>query len=220
MAYENEMDDGSPWVPDKPPPSNLSEDYLREEIKSAKNGIGGLLMIGFSVARTIQVFSRVPGTAGVTMLMIWMLGIGLQAAYLIGHEEKFGQVDATECVWLIVAQLGWWTLGAIRELFRTKRQTQIAVNEPGRGVLCRLLPFVSHDMGGAISDVVIGALLVVGLHAVGSPIQAGTYQVILGLTVFCHLCVFGQRLSYRLRVNAARKRARNWKKDVRGRHYV
>lgn len=217
----SESNDSSIWVPDKAPPNKLSEDYLKEEAKSAKNGIGGLLMIGFSVARAIQVFSRVPGTAGVYHYATFFVGIGLQAVYLIGHQEKYGRVDATDFRWLIFAQLACWFVAILCELVRTvRRSPRIQPTYSGRGILCQYLPSLTTDVGGIISDVAVAAGLIALLHAIGSSVQANTYKVILGLTMFCHACVHGQRFSYRQRVRYARRRARHWPNDVRGRHHL
>lgn len=220
MAYENEMDNSTPWVPNKPPPTGTPEDYHREEIKSAKTGVAILLIIGFGMARTIQVFSRWPGTSGVVMMLLWPAGLVVEGTYLLQHLEEYGRIDATDCRDLIAAQFAVYAVGLVVRLFRHRDAPTINQHDPGRGVLCWMLPFASHDVGGAISDLVVGATLIGIFHALGSPIQAGTYQVILGLTVFCHVCVLGQRLSHRLRADAARRRARNWRGDVKGRHYV
>lgn len=208
------------WVPEKAPPSRLTEEYVKEEINSAKNGIGGLLIIGFSVARTIQIFSRVPGTAGVTHLATFFLGSGLQAFYLVGHQQQYGRVDATDFQWLLVAQFACWFVGFAALMVRGRKSPRIRPNEAGRGLLSRYLPFLSHDVAGVVSDTLVGAALIGILYAIGSPIQANTYIVILGLTLFCHACVLGQRFSYRQRVRYAQRRAAKWPERVSGRHYL
>lgn len=212
MSYDEQMGQSNPWVPDKPPPGNLPEDYLREEIKSAKNGLGGLLIGGFTAGRTIQVFSRVPGTSGGIVTMLWLIGFFLQSYYLFGHREKYGEVDAIPYELFLLTQGAWWCVHLLCGFFGPRRSDY----ELGRGILCRFLPMYSHEAGGVISDVFVGMGLIGVLHLLDCPTQASTYYMILGLTLFCHVCVAGQKKSYELRLNAARKRAKNWHKDVRG----
>lgn len=213
-------DDSSPWVPDKPPPNKLSEEYLKEEVKSARNGIGGFLMLGFALGRTLQVFSRRPGSSGLWLLLAWLLGVSLQGFYLIGHAEKFGRVDATPFEWLLAAQaLAWLFCFAIACAQAIGRRLP-PMNEVGAGILEKYLPKTMRRHAGIISDALIGGVLIVGLRQLGSPVQAGTYQVIVGWVMACHAGVFYRNWVFQQRIRSAKYRALHWHKDVRGRHHL
>ena len=207
-------------VHDKQPPQKESEEYLEEEIKSARNGFGGLLIAGFALARTLQVFSRTPGSCGVLLLAAWLAAVAVQAVYFQGHIEKHGVIDATPYHWMLVAQSLPWSVGCLMTVFRSRRRRPIPDRELGRGILSSHLPKLSITAAGVVSDIAIGCVLIVALHLLGSPVQAGWYQVITGWAVFCHSCVFLRGWSYRQRVRAAAKRSKSWRNDVRGRHHV
>ncbi|MCD0458130.1 hypothetical protein [Roseiconus lacunae] len=213
-------DDSSPWVPDKPPPNKLSEDYLKEEIKSARNGISGFLMLGFAVGRTVQIFSRRPGTSGLWMLVAWLPGVGLQGFYLAGHAQKYGRTDATPFEWLIAFQALIWMYCLVVAVLQATFRTSPPMKDIGTGVLGRYLPISLQNQSDPLSDAVVGIVLIMGLHLIGSPVQAGTYQVIVGWIMICHCCVFYRDWSFRQRMRQTKARAGRWHEDVRGRHHL
>ncbi|MEM8669445.1 MAG: hypothetical protein AAGG48_18110 [Planctomycetota bacterium] len=213
-------DDSSPWVPDKPPPNELSEEYLQEEIKSARNGLGAFLIAGFAVGRNIQVFSRQPGTAGLYLLVAWPLGAALCGFYLFGHAEKYGEIDKIHPAWLLALQGGLWALGALMTGWNAIFGKRIPDQELGKGFLFRHSSRLTKRAAGAASDLIIGLCLLGVLYALNSPVQARCYAAILGWLQLCHLCVFLRDWLFRIRLRETKQRARRWHKDVRGRHYV
>ncbi|MEM9409652.1 MAG: hypothetical protein AAGA30_00975, partial [Planctomycetota bacterium] len=188
-----------------------------EEIKSARNGLGGFLIAGFSVGRTCQIFSRKPGTCGRLLLGAWVVGIGIQWFYFTGHVDKYGPIDATPFELLLLIQAVLWVVDCISMLAK-KRQP--GDKELGVGLLSNLLPKSSLFVSGLISDVVTGLAIYGLLIAVESPVQANWYLAITVWIVFCHFCIAFKAFTYRQRVRAAVKRSKRWRKDVKGRHYV
>lgn len=213
-------DDSSPWVPDKPPPNKLSDEYLQEEIKSARNGIGGFLIVGFMLGRNIQVFSRLPGTSGLYLVLAWPLAAGLCGFYLHGHAEQFGATDAIPFQWVIVIQSLIWALGLPVTLWRCTIGKRINEQEIGEGFLFRRSQRLTRWTAGVWSDIVAGAVLVGLLFAFDSPVQAKFYLVVLGWLACCHGCVLFRDLLWKARIRAAKRRANAWHEDVRGRHYL
>lgn len=213
-------DDSSPWVPDKPPPNKLAEDFLKEEIKSARNGLGGFLIAGFAVSRNIQIFSRQPGTAGLHLILAWPVGAGLCGFYLYGHAEKFGEIDSLHPAWLLALQGIVWAAGVLITIWNSFFGRRISVQELGEGFLFRTSHRLSRRATGIGSDLVVGTALVAVLFALDSPVQARCYLVILGCLSMCHACVLVRDLLYRLRIRDAKRRAGRWHEDVRGRHYL
>lgn len=211
------MDSMPPSI-DKPPPTKQTEDYLKEEIKSIRNGIGGFLLAGFTVGRTLQVFSRAPGSCGVLLHFAWIVGIFIQGFYFIGHVETHGRVDASPYELLICIQVMLWVIGLIITLRSDVRSKKIDPRYLGRGVLKANFPKANDVLIGVVSDILQGLLIIGFFNLVGSPVQAGWYKFILVWVLVCHACAYLRGWSYRRRVRSAMKRSASWREDVRGRH--
>jgi len=203
--------------PDKAPPAKHAEEYLKDEVKSARNGIGGLLLIGHTLCRTVQVFSRVPGSCGGLMLFAWIPAVGAQAYYFQGNLELHGRQDAIDFEWLILAQTVWWSTGLLMTMVGRHR---VAESNRGRGVLGSFLPGWSPAAVGMISDAVVGGALTALLFGFDSPAAAGWYQMMLALLLFCHSFEYACRWLIQQRIRAAQRRAQSWRKNVRGTHYL
>lgn len=203
---------------DRRPPNKESEEFVKEEIKSARNGIGGFLIAGLTVCRTLQVLSRVPGSSGLYLNLAWVAGATIQGFYLYGHVQKYGRLDAISFEAFLILQYFWWLADvAVRVWFSRKRAASGRLYQ-GRGV------FFGHwmrdDVAGLASDLVVGLGLILFFRLFACPTLANWYSVILGWTVFCQGFMFARELWIRLRIRAARRRAAYWQKDVRGRHYL
>ncbi|MCA9178415.1 MAG: hypothetical protein KDB14_28335 [Planctomycetales bacterium] len=206
---------------DLPPPDKQAQDFLKDEIKSARNGIGAFMILGFSLARSIQVFSRVPGSSGLYFQLAWTIGVALQGFYLAGHVEIHGRVDAVPFEYLLILQGACWLVSffilAVHWTLSTRPPHDKAM---GRGLLTRHLPGLSEQKGGIVSDVAVGGLLIVLLLALRCPVQAACYRFMLGWTLCCHLAIYLRDAQYRWRIRTAHRRAARWRDDVRGRHYL
>ena len=199
------------------PPVKSDKEYLKEEIKSVRNGLGGFLIAGFALGRTSQIFSRVPGSSGALLMIGWLAGVFIQGFYFYGYTENYGWTDATPFEALIAVQAVVWIAGCVLLLLR-KRPTR--GSDLGIGMLVRFCPTLGKQNCGVLSDLCVGLLLAGILFAINSPVQAQWYLVITAWISFCHLCAFLRQWSYQLGMRAAARRARSWQKDVRGRHYL
>lgn len=203
---------------DRQPPDKKAEQFLKEEVKSARNGVGGFLIAGLAVCRTLQVFSRVPGTTGLYSQLAWLAGATIQGFYLFGHTEKYGRIDRISFESILTLQYLWWLVGVGIAVWSSRRRTANARLYPGRGIF--FAHWMRDDFAGLGSDAVIGIGLIVLFRVFGCPTLANWYSVILGWTVLCHALLFGHELWIRLRIRAAKRRSAYWNKQVRGRHYV
>ena len=203
---------------DRQPPNKESEEFVKEEIKNARNGIGGFLIAGLAVCRTLQVFSRIPGSSGLWLSLAWMAGTVIQGFYLYGHVQKYGRIDAIPFEAFLTLQYLWWLADVAVRIWLSRKQSKPARLYQGRGVFFR--HWMRDDIAGPASDVVVGLGLILFFRLFGCPTLANWYSVILGWTVFCQGFLFAHELWLRLRIRAARRRATRWQKDIRGRHYV
>lgn len=196
------------FVPSK---GKQPEDFLAQETKSARNGIGGFLILGFSLARTLQLLSRTPGTAALHVHGSWLFGAGLLGFYLHGHHELHGRADVVPWEVFMVFQAVLFLVGSI--------ERELSPSPLGRGVLTSRLPGLSPRVCGVISDTVIGVAIAGGLYLTGNPVLSSCMQVVLGWTLACHTAVLVRDELHRMRINEAKKRARHWHDQVRGRHF-
>lgn len=208
-----------PWTPDKPPPNKLSEEYLQEEIKSARNGIGLLLIVGFTMGRHIQVMSRRPGTSGILLVAAWPLGACISCFYLAAATGDRDSAEATPFLGFMVVQGAFWLVSFVKAL-ATSIDRQPHFRALGEGFLARHIPGLDQRMAGIASDFLVGVLMVVGLYTIESPVVGNCYLGIFGLLMLCHGCVYFRDLQWRGRIRSAQKRATNWHEDVRGRHHL
>lgn len=206
---------------ESPPNWRETEEYVRDERKSAKNGLGGLLFVMYSAARIVQVFSRVPGTPGDYMLFATMIGIGLQAYYLVGHEEMHGSVDATDFRLMLAIQIVWFLVGVVSHICRGwHSKGHSRPSDQGSGILrflTRRSPFLA-PAADVLSDLLVGIAIISLLDHLGSQVQAITYAVALAATCVCHVAAWGRRTVMSYRLAYAMRRSSRWHRDVRGRH--
>lgn len=208
------MDDSLSHV-SKPPPDNKPEDYIKEEIKSARNGLGLVLILGFSLGRTSQIFSRKPGTSGVIFQFAWVFGAAVQAAWFFSVTDQYGQTDAIPYGWILGIQGFFW----LRDICK-KQPRRIGFKHLGTGVFEEKLTRLSPAAAGVVSDILVSLFIAMIFHLLQCPMQSGWYLTITAWISFCHACVVLQGWIYRIRLGDARRRAKHWQNDVKGRHYL
>ncbi|APZ93411.1 hypothetical protein [Fuerstiella marisgermanici] len=203
---------------DRQPPNKQSEEFVKEEIKSFRNGIGGFLIAGLTVCRTLQVFSRIPGSSGLWLNLAWIAGAAIQGFYLSGHVQKYGRVDVISFEAFLTFQYLWWLVDVAIRIWFSRKRSRPARLYQGRAIFFR--HWMRDDIAGVASDVVVGVGMITFFRVLACSTLANWYSVILGWTVFCQGFLLARELWIRLRIRATRRRAAYWQKDVRGRHYV
>jgi len=200
---------------DRRPPTKEAEEYIQEEIKSIRNGVGGLLIAGFALGRTCQIFSRSPGSCGVILQFAWIAAVAVQGFYFYGHAEKYGPIDAVPYGWLLAVQGFLWIIG----VFKTRPRCA-GIKDLGRGILAKYLPKLKPTICGILSDLIVCGLLIALFLLMNCPVQANWYKVMAGWILLCHASSALLVWNYRLRLKEARSRAKSWRKDIKGRHYL
>ncbi|RCS46477.1 hypothetical protein DTL42_16095 [Bremerella cremea] len=212
--------DNEPVRPDRPPPTKQPEEYHEEEIRSIRNGIGGFLIAGFAMGRTLQIFSRSPGSAGSILVAAWAFAVFVQGYYLHGHTQLHGRIDAIPFELLIAAQVVWWLVGLVLTFVHILYRTQARDSDLGRGVLSCYFPRLSTTAAGIVSDVGIGLALAALLRLFASPVQSNWYLIMVGWILICHFAFFLHQWYLRKRVHAAKLRSAGWRTEVRGRRQL
>lgn len=212
------IDYEEPVRPDRPPPTKQPEEYHEEEMRSLRNGIGGFLIAGLTVCRTVQVFSRTPGSAGSIFVAAWAAGVLVQGFYFHGHMQLHGRVDLIPFELVIAVQSGWWLLGLLVTFARLYRGNQASDSELGRGALTPYFPQLSSYAVGIVSDVTVGLILAGFFRLFASPVQSNWYLVMVGWLLICHFALFLHQWYLGRRILAAKNRAVGWRDEVRGRH--
>ena len=207
-----------PGHTDRPPPDKQEQEYRAEERKSLRNGIGGFLMAGFAMGRTLQIFSRTPGSVGAILVVAWAGAAFMQGYYLHGHVQTYGRIDAIPFELLIAVQVVWWLVGLVLTFGHVLYRTQPRDSDLGRGILSFYLPQLSPADVGIVSDVAVGLSLAGVLRLCASPIQSNWYLAMVAWILICHVALFLHQWNLRRRIREAKQRAVGWRAEVRRNH--
>lgn len=208
--YEND--------PNRLPSYQESDACPDEAIQSIRNGIGGFLIAGLAIGRTLQVFSRVPGSVGRNLVLAWIVAAFVQGYYMYGHLQLHGRIDALPFELLIAVQTGWWFVGLVLTAGHRFHQTQPHNSDLGCGVLSLYFPQLSPITAGIVSDVAVGLALAGLLRLCASPILSNWYLVMVGWILICHFALILYQWYLGKRVQHAKRRSDGWRTEVRGRH--
>jgi hypothetical protein len=191
------------------PDIKRSEEFYKEERWSARNGVGGFLMLGYALSRTLQVFSRWPGTESPFICALWAIGAMIQGGYLWAHREAYGQLDIVPFEFFLAVQFVAWIL-SVGRIFITPRDQlrNRSIWELGQAKGFKRV--ADPEVAGVYSDCAIGGVFIAMFYLLGSPTLAGWYQVILGWSVVCYLFMEGHKHHTRYRIQHAYRRANSF----------
>ncbi len=148
----------------------------QESLVSLKDGMIVGLTIIFSLSRTVQIWSRLPGTTG-DWFYGWMfaVGIAISAWYYELNVQASQAIDFIE--WRAMAILSgmWFGVHGVVRAIRQLQGVRFHSYEPGVGVLDRFLSRIAPQYAGVISDIATAFALGVVFRCMGCPIQSGWY---------------------------------------------
>lgn len=184
-----------------------SPDFAKQEAANAKMGIGLFLLGIFMICRSVQVFSRVPGTCGPLFVLGNILCMIFQFWYCQAAVDAYGQ-DAIGVEWMFGIQVFWAVYGIFRTAVHRFRGYEFEFAEIGIGFLYRWMPNSGAASIGLASDMLVASTLCVVFHLFDSPVLGGWY-----LTMICCLAIGHSWLHARdkvelQRIKAAQSRAK------------
>lgn len=152
--------------PDKP--DGILKDY--------QAGMNLALILMFSINRSVQIWSRVPGSTGSWFYgWLYFVGLGLQAWYYEVNGQATGYYDAIG--WLTFAWFSvmWFGIHGVVRSFHFARGLRFHSYEPGRGIFDWMFPNWKPGSASLASDLAVSMALSIVLAIVRSPILSGWY---------------------------------------------
>ena len=141
-----------------------------------------MIILIFGVTRTVQLFSRVPGTTGSWFFgMAFWIGFGIQLFYYQVNVQSSGQFDAIPDRLFVYAIIGWLILHAVCRSHNRSKGMRCHSFSPGLGIFYRWLPNTPEHRIGLISDMATAALLGALGYFFGCPILGSWY---LSMTIW------------------------------------
>ena len=196
------------------PNQSEQDKFAKEEMQSARAGFGILLIILFTVLRTVHIFSRVPGTSGPILIVAHMLGMVAQFWYYEANVEVSGQHDLIVITWLIALQCFWFTYGLFRTFYYRLRGMEFEVNDLGVGILYRRMNGSSAAAIGFASDMLIACSLATMLFLASSPIGGSWYMAMVVCLFFTHVWMQGMERMQLQRFRNAQSRAEDFTRQL------
>ena len=193
---------------DRPPPPKSAEEYLKEEFKSARTGVAVLLVVSYTLGRSVQLFSRKPGTSGGVPIVGSMIAIVAFSCYYVVTVQELGREDAIGLEYLILASLIWLVIDFAKATFR--RRSAVGDYCLGRGILWRWLPNMSFRSVGFSSDLVVASTAGLFFHWMDSPIQANWFAAMIAWLSITHAWYLIRVISIRQRMKRAIARSSFW----------
>lgn len=183
-----------------------------------RGGVALAIFLIFSVTRSVQLFSRVPGTTGPWFFGItFWIGLAIQLYYYQANVEASGRFDAIPEQLLIATQFGWLV---VHWMVRAKNRFQgvrLHSYEPGLGVMNRLLPNWHLDWMGVTSDIAVAAVLGGTCMLLDCPILGSWYFAMIPWLLIGQAFIYGRDSLRVQRMEDAQIEADVWSQRFRER---
>ena len=161
--------------------------YAKVQAESYQMGFAALKTLLLSICRTVQVFSRQPGTCGPLAYLVWPVGVFFQICYYTANVDATGSVDWFGLELLLGIQLFWLLCGVPFAIYyRFFRNAEFSFYDSGFGIL--QLPFQKKDLASInfMSDFAVAGLLSTFFYLVDSPIIGSWYRAMILWVIFAH----------------------------------
>jgi len=148
----------------------------QDQLCDMSTGFNIALMLLFSVNRTVQIWSRVPGTTGTWFLgLYFFFGGMLQTWYCGVNEQASMRTDSIPPCFVLGLSIIWFAVHGIVRGYQFLQGTRFHSYEPGQGVLAPFLPSWQSDSVGFASDAVTAVGLSLAFALFASPGLSGWY---------------------------------------------
>lgn len=185
-------------------------DFAKDEVNSARTGLGIVLLGCFTFGQSIAAFSRIPGSAGGFFVMAQLLCIIAQAFCYEAFAESSGEPDALGIALPLFIQLVWFVVVIVATIRWRSKGFEAVTSQPGVGILHKWMPGQSLIKINLASDLVVAIPLIAVCFVSQSPILGRWYLAAIAALVFTHLWMDWQQRSEMNRMKYARRRAEQW----------
>ena len=190
-------------------------DHAKQEIQSVRDGLGMFLIATHTLAQSVQLFSRVPGTSGPLFVVAQLFCIVGQFLFYEARVDAGGQADVIGIgIWFYI-QLIWFVYGFIATFIWRARGLEVDIIELGIPVLCRRFPKANYATVAFCSDMLVAGLLTAVFYLTGSPILGDWYCVTAFVLLINHKWMYWREQTEKRRFMDAQKRARQWSRRLK-----
>lgn len=186
-----------------------------ESLSNISDGVNLGLMLVFSVSRTVQIWSRVPGSTG-AWFYGWMIlvGLGIQAWYYHANLEARQTMDLLGWEAMAWLSLMWFGVHGVVRSIHLARGLRFHSYDPGQGILHRLMPGWSFAASGLTSDLAVSVALSSGLWLIACPILSSWYAGMCFWLVIGHVWLVARDARRRQLWHDARIDADDWSQQI------
>lgn len=150
-------------------------------------GVDIALSAMLAVNRTVQIWSRCPGTTGTWYFALYFVGGSiLQSWYCEMNRLASNSSDLIPQAFVAVASLLWFCVHGVLHTFQLARGRTFHSYDPGSPVLGRLFPAWSEESASLGSDLIVAMLLSIAFLILQSPILSGWYAAMTMWLVVTH----------------------------------
>ncbi len=190
------------------------QDHIKQEMESYRFGLGAVLIFVFTIGRSVQIFSRIPGTSGAIFVLAWLGSFIAQAWYYQVNVDASGTPDLIAIEWMLLIQAVFFLVGLVILICRQVRGEEVDPFVIGTSIFSRLLPNIKPANQDAASDMIVAAGLSLFFFALDSPIQGGWYRAMLFWMLIGHLWLAACERIQSRRLRNAQRRAAYWSRRL------
>jgi len=192
-------------------PNDVNQhDYAKEQVESARFGLGVFLMFIFTIGRSVQLFSRVPGTSGPGLVLASLFSILTQVWYYQMNVDASGSSDSIAIEWVFLVQIVWFLYCVCATIWNQLPGYGLDLTDIGVGIFRRWLPNSENSVVGFVSDMALAIGLACFFFAFDSPILGGWYRAMVVWLLIGHVWLKARNDIELQRIKNARSRAEYW----------
>lgn len=193
----------------------------QEQQKSLRDiGTGLNLVLGtlFSISRTVQIWSRMPGTTGTWFFgFYYFVGSLMQTWYCRVNEETLGRTDLVSQSSIMGLSLIWFSIHGVIRGGQFLRGTRFHSFDPGVGILSLLNPKWNANTVSLASDLLVATALSLFLWLLRSPILSGWYASLCVWLVLAHCWILARDTRRMQAWTNSEQEAAYWSEQLRRR---
>lgn len=190
----------------------------QQPLRDFSMGMNIALSAIFAVNRTVQIWSRTPGTTGTWFFAIYFVaGSIIQSWYCQVNEEAAAHRDLIPYVAIAGLSLFWFSVHGIIHAWLVLRGKRFHSFEPGVGILNSMFPNWSSASASLGSDLIVAMCISISLLLLQSPILSGWYAALCIWLLVSHYWLVARDARRQQTWVDSQFEAENWSEQIRRR---
>lgn len=166
----------------------------QETSKDLKAGMDLVMLLIFSVTRSVTLYSRMLGSTGPYYFLIYWIGVLIQAYYCHVNVIASGRMDAMPFSALLLINFAWLMIHIVKGRFNAQNGERLHSFDPGIGVLAAY-SWTRSWRGwqvNVVSDIVTALNLGGFFFLTGSPVLGSWYVAMIVWILIEHLFLYAR----------------------------